>query len=652
MRQRRSRGWRRSVTLSRGIAVFAVALVAAFAARAQLKGDVNGDGSVNLRDLVLLVSDQAGVRPLAPNEVEPADVAPTHGPGNPGDGEIGVSDLAVFHRGLRSTADIDGDNLDRSADAGVGTSLFDEDTDDDGLGDGFEIAHDLDPLNPGSGNIPPHVPALSNVSGVSSKIVATASVCDDEDGIPEACEVRVVVVAQGASCTAAPIGVPSHSGSTWTISELELFTTYTVYAIADDGLHETCSAGVEVETSDFPPAPPTLSNVAGHGTDITATASACVDDIPGACEVRVIAVAQGASCTAPRVGRPAHLGPAGSDWSVRGLELFTQYTVYALADDGVYDEVCSAGVDVSTNQERAHFIISGDTQTLSLDPSIYTFVDIDEEHQWTDLHERLCDQIPRIQHVIGTGDIVYHVDSGSPELYLPQFALAAQAFNLLDACGIGYSLPAGNHDLGPDPTYDPQPYLDFVNARPVSHWEGVVVGANTGFYVRHLFDKYYLVVLPHRYTDSGADDAVEAYIQANPAKRFILVHHDSVFALPDEVIQFPTVRGFVERNANIVGIISGHRFGVPRTWFGIYTAFPGREMLRVGSNFQDFEASPYTYDVFAQWWTRMTFYPVTREFCFTSQNAYTGARHLFSSPPDGLLDDNDEFCWSEPPPSP
>jgi hypothetical protein len=342
--------------------------------------------------------------------------------------------------------------------------------------------------------------------------------------------------------------------------------------------------------------------------------------------VRVVAVAQGAPCDAPPVGRSIQ---AGQSWSVRDLDLLTSYTFHAIASDGLHETCSTLGVDAATSTSPLHFVISGDTQTLSTSDQKLAL--------WMGQYQNLCEQTPRIQHVIHTGDVINLGDDPGNSQIPVQYARAAQAFDVLDACGIGYSIPAGNHDYvyAPPSEIDDQDYLDFINGRPPSHWRDVVVGANTPFYIKRLFDRYYLVVLRFRYADSD-DAAIEAYVQANPDKRFMVVHHSGAKRV-DAPVDFDLLAGLIDRNPNIIGMISGHWLGWPRTGYGTNTSLPRTDWLRVYSNFQDSEPG-YPWPAFAQWMTRMTYYPATREFCFRSEDPIAGSFDIAGP----------EFCWYDP----
>ena len=355
--------------------VVAIALLlVASTANAQVTpvtGDIDGDGVVNANDLALLLNHQNGTRPLTPSEIPLADVSPLNGGVNPGDGIIDSSDVTVFSDGL-ANPDLDGDGLGPAAEQGVGSSPFLVDTDSDGLDDGtevsigtdplltdsdgdglddgVEVANGLDPTDAASGNMPPNASSFTVLVRKAEEMSGTMSACVDPDGLPNgSCAGSVVAVPMGQPCGASQIGASSSpTSSTWKITGLSQGTTYTLYAVADDGLHSTCSTA-QNHTTNVPPNPPTFAVTQHLRAKLTGTFTACIDpDAPNsACSVRVIAVSHGQSCSAPEQGTPTQL--TSSSWEITGLLGATTYTLYAVADDG-NDKTCSLPEDHTTNK--------------------------------------------------------------------------------------------------------------------------------------------------------------------------------------------------------------------------------------------------------------------------------------------------------------
>lgn len=275
----------------------------------------------------------------------------------------------------------------------------------------------------------------------------------------------------------------------------------------------------------------------------------------------------------------------------------------------------------------AHFIIEGDTQTLS-----YTSPG---PARWVEMHEAMCNSTPKPMHVIHTGDLI---ESGATNPDYPwnanaiatQLANADAALDVLDACGIGYGVPAGNHDYRrdvPNPGYEP--FLPFLESRPFP-----ALMRSGATFVQHLAGRYRLVVLPYRYA-SAYDDAVEAYIQSHPDDRFLVAHHDSAQKTSNPPNNANVLNLFTQY-PNVIGIIGGHFRGQPRHSYGTMM-IAGQERLRVYSNFQDHENPLYPWPVFAGWVTRMIIQG--SELCFRSENVLTGAKDLYGP----------EFCWIDRP---
>jgi len=145
-------GWRRRQGLSIGRALPAGAVVAllvfgptSLALAETSNGDLNGDGRVDVGDVVIMQRLLAKEFPPSPAQAEAGDVAPlVPGP----DGELTVGDGVLL---LRAAAgeDVDGDGLDGEAEAAAGTNPFRSDTDGDGLSDSEELALGTDPASDG-----------------------------------------------------------------------------------------------------------------------------------------------------------------------------------------------------------------------------------------------------------------------------------------------------------------------------------------------------------------------------------------------------------------------------------------------------------------------------------------------------------------------
>lgn len=270
----------------------------------------------------------------------------------------------------------------------------------------------------------------------------------------------------------------------------------------------------------------------------------------------------------------------------------------------------SAG-SVRIFQPIYHFIIEGDTQTLSRLG----------EPQWVRLHTEICALPYKVTHVIHTGDLIesgYYVGYASAR---NQLLVADRAFDILDACGIPYSIPAGNHD-GNWKTNNYSDFEAWVRQRPQTNLAGEGL-----FTVRQLTDRYSLVTLPFRYP--SGDTEVLAYIDANPDTRFILNHHDAARKQPTLDWGYQQVEDLALARPNVVAIVSGHWRGLPRTGYGVKDG-----KLWIYSNFQDYETG-FDWPAFSYWVTHLTIQG--SRFCLHSENLVTQERDLFA----------DEFCWED-----
>ena len=107
-------------------------------------GDLNDDGVVDVRDVVLLTRHLNGTQLLPTNLLARADLNQ--------DGAITAADRAILAdmiaaRNTGPDDDFDGDELANAEEIRRGTSPFDPDTDRDGWLDGWEVAEGTDPLS-------------------------------------------------------------------------------------------------------------------------------------------------------------------------------------------------------------------------------------------------------------------------------------------------------------------------------------------------------------------------------------------------------------------------------------------------------------------------------------------------------------------------
>lgn len=105
-----------------------------------LDGDFNGDGEIDIRDLIGLQQHLRGEVTLSGDAFTRADVAPLGDSAqSPGDGVLDAADMILHLRALRGD-DVDADGLTLSCEIASGTSPFDADSDNDGVHDGGDDA--------------------------------------------------------------------------------------------------------------------------------------------------------------------------------------------------------------------------------------------------------------------------------------------------------------------------------------------------------------------------------------------------------------------------------------------------------------------------------------------------------------------------------
>lgn len=149
-----------------GLAGFVFAMVLPLAATAQVKGDLNEDGLVDISDGTMLSRIVAGhLSPTVLSDQTLADVAPIVS-GVGGDGVLTIADAVVMLRAL-SEFDVDGDGLNRTGENLIGSSPFLADTD----GDGILDPDDPNPTIPG----PPGQPDDLRIFDGSGNVTITFS---------------------------------------------------------------------------------------------------------------------------------------------------------------------------------------------------------------------------------------------------------------------------------------------------------------------------------------------------------------------------------------------------------------------------------------------------------------------------------------------
>lgn len=110
-------------------------------------GDLNADGGVDVRDVVLFARHLSGAGPLPPSLTNRLDLNQ--------DGQATEADRVILARlvaarFVRADEDFDGDELANAEELARNTNPLDPDTDHDGSLDGWEVAEGTDPLDPNS----------------------------------------------------------------------------------------------------------------------------------------------------------------------------------------------------------------------------------------------------------------------------------------------------------------------------------------------------------------------------------------------------------------------------------------------------------------------------------------------------------------------
>lgn len=131
-------------------------------------GDVNGDGSLSLVDLLLAQRHVLGVIELAPDQIARGDLYPVGSP----DGQLTASDLLLIQKAV------------------LGASVDWLDTDGDLLPDDWEVAHGLDPNDPADAALDADLDGLSNAQERAYGTDPHAA-DSDADGVSDGNEVSV-----------------------------------------------------------------------------------------------------------------------------------------------------------------------------------------------------------------------------------------------------------------------------------------------------------------------------------------------------------------------------------------------------------------------------------------------------------------------------
>jgi hypothetical protein len=108
-------------------------------------GDLNDDGQVDVRDLVLFTHHLNGTRLLAPGLTNRLDL---NQDGKADDTDRRILADMIANRNTGPDDDFDGDELSNADEIRLGTNPFDADTDHDGSLDGWEVVEGTDPLDP------------------------------------------------------------------------------------------------------------------------------------------------------------------------------------------------------------------------------------------------------------------------------------------------------------------------------------------------------------------------------------------------------------------------------------------------------------------------------------------------------------------------
>ncbi len=229
------------------IPLILLCVVVATHARGALLGDLNGDGIVDVGDLVLVARIVDGSLTPTAEQRDAADVAPI-GVQRPSPPIVDASDLLIFTRAIHGD-DVDGDGLDADTETGgpYGTSSpFLRDTDGDGLPDEADTQRATFLVNQ-----PPDPPSLEVTGSSTTSLSGTVTACSNPGGLPHPsiCTQIVVAVAAGASCEALRVAPPvSPVSGTWSLIGLLPGVVYTLYGVSSDGALSSCSSGKTAAT--------------------------------------------------------------------------------------------------------------------------------------------------------------------------------------------------------------------------------------------------------------------------------------------------------------------------------------------------------------------------------------------------------------------
>ena len=154
----------------------------------------------------------------------------------------------------------------------------------------------------------------------------------------------------------------------------------------------------------------------------------------------------------------------------------------------------------------------------------------------------------------GSGDNVVfmaHLGDLTQDADPTSFQAVGQAFDLLDARGVAYSVLAGNHDVSGDDSRGPTPYLNTMGPQRFTRSRTFAGADATGYNTAHIFTaagrEWLLLAMDWRTSAQGFAWANQ-FIADHPALPVILTTHEIVGSTYDDNV-YPYESGDPEDNA-------------------------------------------------------------------------------------------------------
>jgi hypothetical protein len=146
-----------------------------------------------------------------------------------------------------------------------------------------------------------------------------------------------------------------------------------------------------------------------------------------------------------------------------------------------------------------------------------------------------------------------HLGDLTEDAQASSFQYVGQAFDILDAQGVGYSVLAGNHDVNSstDDTRGPTPYLETMGPQRFKNSPTFAGADSTGYNTAHIFragGREWLLLAMDWRTSSGGFAWANQLIQSNPGLPVILTTHEILGPTYDDNV-YPYQSGDPENDA-------------------------------------------------------------------------------------------------------